>query len=246
MKKLSIVLTLLFGVIQSVISGDVAGSKRLKTIIKDDGRKTEVAELKYDDAGRIKEYLIDGEIYDRYSYTDNTITITEGGDSYSYTIADGRIVSGKVFLDGESVDIDRTFTYDGSNHLISIVTTETEQRSPEVYTSTESWEWNGGNLSSWSEVAGIDTETSSFTYGDITADPVMRALFGFSQERNLDDFYEILAIYPYLGTLPKNLFMNVKHKDAENRDREYNYSYELNGYGDISKVALSSAEPFRQ
>ena len=216
------------------------GTKRIKTITKTDGKRIEVAELKYDEEGRIKQLLIDGEICDVYSYSGNTITISEGGDSFNYTISNGRIVSGKSFLDGDYVNIDRTFTYNGNNQLVSIVNKETEPDYPGVvFTTTESWNWSGSNLSSWSEVDVEDTETSSFTYSNITGAPVMTALFGFSQKRSLYDFYEILAIYPYLGTLPTNLFKTIKHKDAENRDWEYNYAYEQNGNGVINKVTIS-------
>lgn len=217
------------------------GTKRIKTITWTDGKKTESAELKYDEAGRIKEYLIDGKVRDTYSYTENTIGISENGDTYDYTISNGRIVSGKTFLDGDYVDIDRTFSYNDNAQLVSIVNKEQEGGSSEVYTITEKWEWSGDNLSSWSENDWGDTETSSFIYGNETAETVMCALFGFTQERHLDDFYEILAIYPYLGNLPKNLFRTVTHKDAENRDWKYSYSYEQNGDGDIEKVTVANS-----
>lgn len=219
------------------------GSKRIKTITWTDGKETETAELKYDDAGRIVEYLLDGKTIDTYSYTDNTITITEDWESYTYTISDGRITSGKTLYDGDEVEIDLTFTYNSDNQLVSVVSKEREKGYPDVSTTTDAWKWNGDNLSSWTEVAeddeDLDTLTSTFTYDGVTAEPVMSALFGFSQELYLDDFFVILAIYPYLGSLPKNLFKNVKHNDAENRDWDFNYSYEQNGYGDIAKVTIT-------
>ena len=51
------------------------GGKRIKTITWTDGKDTEVGELKYDETGRIKEYLIDGKIINQYTYSDNTICL---------------------------------------------------------------------------------------------------------------------------------------------------------------------------
>ena len=215
------------------------GTKRLKKITWTDGKETEMAELRYDDTGRIKEYLIDGKIINQYTYSDNTISISENGDSYEYNISDGRVASGKTILDGDNVEIDRTFIYNNQAQLISIVNKEREMGNPGTNVISEKWEWSGDNLTSWSEDAWGDTETSSITYNDITAEPMVRALFGFSQARHLDDFYEILAIYPYLGSIPKNLFQTVKHKDAEKRDFEYNYTYEQKSNGEIGKVSIS-------
>ena len=215
------------------------GSKRLKKIIWTDGKDTEVGELKYDEAGRIKEYLIDGKIINQYTYSDNTISISEDGESYEYTISDGRVTSGKTILDGDNVEIDRTFMYNSQAQLMSIVNKEKEKGDPDVSIISEKWDWSGNNLLSWAEDDSGDTETSSFTYNDMTSEPMVRALFGFSQERHLDDFYELLAIYPYMGKLPNNLFERIKHRDAEDREWEYNYTYEQNGNGDIAKVTIS-------
>lgn len=220
-------------------STPVSGAKRIKTITRTDGKKTEAAELRYDDTGNIKEYVIDGKVRDTYSYTENTISISADGDSYDYTISDGRIVSRKTFLDGDYVNINYTFTYNSNAQLVSVVGKEKEGGSSEVDTTIENWEWNGDNLSSWTVLEWGDTETMSFTYSDMTAIPVMCALFGFTKERHLDDFFEILAIYPYLGCLPKNLFKVVTHKDAEGRNWDYNYLYEQNGDGDIEKVTIT-------
>ena len=215
------------------------GTKRLTKITWTDGKETETAELRYDDTGRIKEYLIDGKVINQYTYSDNTISISEDGDSYEYNISDGRVISGKTFLDGDYVSINRTFMYNTQAQLVSIVNKEKEKGDPDVSIISEKWDWNGDNLSSWSEDAWGDLETSSFIYNDMTAEPMMCALFGFSQARHLDDFYEILAIYPYLGSIPKNLFQTVKHKDAEKRDFEYSYTYEQKANGDIGKVSIS-------
>lgn len=215
------------------------GGKHIKTITWTDGKDTEVGELKYDEAGRIKEYLIDGKSRDKYAYSDNSITITENGDTYEYTISNGRVVSGKTSLDGGEVDIDRTFKYNLDGQLVTILNKEKESGYSEVYTIIESWEWRNGNLSMKTLLDDEDTETSLFTYNSITTEPMMRILFGFGQERHLDDFYELLAIYPYMGKLPNNLFERIKHRDAEDREWEYNYTYEQNGNGDIAKVTIS-------
>lgn len=214
-------------------------TKLIRNITWTDGKDTDVAELKYDDKGRIIEYYINGALFNIYTYKDNEIKITEGNDTYSYTISDGRIISGKTYLDGDEVDIDRYFTYNNNSQLISIVNKEKESGYSEIYTITDNWEWNGSNLSSWYEKDEEDTKSSTFTYNDLTAEPIMRTLFGFSQELHLDDFYDMLALYPYLGTLPKNLFKNVKNKDAEKRDWEYKYSYEQDGNGNIVKVIVT-------
>lgn len=215
------------------------GGKHIKTITWTDGKDTEVGELKYDEDGRIKEYLIDGKSRDKYAYSDNSITITESGDTYEYTISNGRVVSGKTSLDGGEIDIDRTFSYNLDGQLASIVNKEKERGYSEVYTIIESWEWRDSNLSMWTLLDDEDTETSLFTYNSITTEPMMRALFGFGQERHLDDFYELLAIYPYMGKLPNNLFERIKHRDAEDREWEYNYTYDQNANGDIAKVTIS-------
>lgn len=214
-------------------------TKFITNITRTDGKNTEVAELKYDDAGRISEYYIDGKLQNRYSYTGNTIKITEDGDSYTYNISDGKVTTSHTFLDGDYVDIDHSYTYNNDGQLVSIVSTEKESGSSYIYTSTSKWTWDGDNLSSWIGEDDEDTETSQYSYNNLTAEPIIRALFGFNPSLHLDDFYEIIAIYPYLGALPQNLFKNVIENDAEGRTWNYNYSYEHNSDGDISKVTIT-------
>lgn len=215
-------------------------SKLLKSITWTDGKDTEVAELKYDESGRISEYYIDGKLQNKYSYAGNTIKITEDGDNYTYNISDGLVTTSHTFLDGDYVDIDHNYTYNNNGQLVSIVSTEKESGSSYIYTSTSKWTWDGGNLSSWIGENDEDTETAQYSYyNDLTSEPIIRALFGFNPSLYLDDFYEIIAIYPYIGTLPQNLFKNVIENDAEGRTWNYNYSYEQNNDGDISKVTIT-------
>lgn len=238
MKRIFILLMTVFSTVYS-FGSDFTG-KKLKSITWTDGKKTEVAELKYDDTGRISEYYIKGKLQNKYSYTDNTITITEDGDRYDYTIVDGRITNSHAFLDGDYVDIDQIYTYNANSQLVSIVSTEKEKGVSDTYTSTSKWSWDRTNLSSWTGDYYGDTETSQYTYyDDITAEPLICALFGFNPSLHIDDFFEILAIYPYLGSLPKDLFKNVVEHDAEGRDWDYNYSYKQNSEGDIVEATVA-------
>ena len=238
MKRVLFLLMAAFPTVYS-LGSDFTG-KQLKSITWTDGKKTEVAELKYDETGRISEYYINGKLRNSYSYTDNSITITEDGDRYEYTIVDGKITKSHVFLDGDYVDIDQSCTYNSSSQLVSIVSTEKEKGDSDTYTSTSKWSWDGANLSSWIGEYYGDTETSQYTYyDDITAEPLVCALFGFNPSLHIDDFFEILAIYPYLGALPKSLFKNVAEHDAEGRDWDYNYSYEQNSEGDVVEATVT-------
>ena len=76
---------------------------------------------------------------------------------------------------------------------------------------------------------------ATFTFDNISTHPLVHALFGLG-EYFPSDLDEKLAVYPYLGELPKGLIENFSFTEDGDGPYSYNYTYELNGEGDVVKV----------
>ena len=95
--------------------------------------------------------------------------------------------------------------------------------------------WDGDNPTEYTFHAseGDIPFHATFTFNNISTHPLVHALFGEYFPSDLD---EKLAVYPYLGELPKGLIENFSFTEDGDGPYSYNYTYELNGEGDVVKV----------
>ena len=215
------------------------------SITQTNSYSTRTGTLKYDDEGRVTRYSYtrDGKTNEfDYTYNGNNIEITHvhnsGTDTYSYTIEDGRVKSSNWYLAGDNVTEEFTYRYGEDKRMTEIlnVTNKSTQKRT-VYN------WTNNNLTSMdyykNDAKRVSTE---YSYNQMSSEPLIHALFGFGEGEDIyiDEEFSMFAIYPYLGTLPQNLFShNVVTDFLEgNRQYTYDYSYELDSNGDIVKITI--------
>ena len=220
--------------------------KRLLSISQTRGNSTRIGKLEYDDNGRVTKYTIsqDGKntIYN-YAYDDNHIEITcehsSGTDTYNYTLEDGRVKSINCYLAADNATVTSSYVYNGDKQLKEALTvTNNTSQDRTVFN------WSGGNPSSMdiyeNGVKGISTE---YHYNQMASEPLVHALFGFGKGNSIyiDSEFATFSIYPYLGTLPQNLFSSCQVTDFldDNRVFTYNYEYVTNTQGDVVKVTIN-------
>lgn len=174
----------------------------------------------YDGQGRIVN--ITGSEQCVISYEGNNISIvttTKHGDTWytyttTYTTTNGILASAVV--DDENA----TFAYDANKQLVKY----DNGYAPLEFT------WQDGNIAETKRYRNGRTTTSTYTHNTMTAHPLVSCIWG-----GLDflGWPDALVLYPYLGTLPKNLVTNC---EQEGGGHSSSYEYETNSDGDVVKV----------
>lgn len=226
------------------------GTKRLVAITRQkDGNKLERTDMSYDDKGRIIKFVYnDGTRTEvgNYKYDNDVISIVyDNSFKHEFHFANGKISTAPMNLESEGLTGTRYFEYDASDQLVkfSIVI---DGSSNNTYAKVE---WNNGNPSHIS-YGSLNTSTNtekemysaSFTQNGMSAEPVVRALFGLCVSTPTfdisDDIYELIAFYPYIGKLPQQLIGQAEHSKS-GKVSVYNYSYETDNNGNITKVTIT-------
>lgn len=234
-------------------------NKKIQAITRETSSGTERGEISYDSEGRVVKFSItdtdpahspSSAVYN-YSYSDNTINISREGtnENRSYTIANGRVESSSATGDA-GYNESTTYKYN-SDKTISEVLIKSSESGTGTYVSQVDFSWAGSNLTSivtyWGKEGSTlkEDQKMTMTYNDLTSEPLLHAWFGLintTNEVNLPDGmlakkFNLLAIYPYLGTLPQNLYSEFNY-DESGDVSNYTYSYETNSNGDIVKVTI--------
>ena len=240
-------------------STPVFNNKKIQAITRETSSGTERGEISYDSEGRVVKFSItdtdpahspSSAVYN-YSYSDNTINISREGtnENRSYTIANGRVESSSATGDA-GYNESTTYKYN-SDKTISEVLIKSSESGTDTYVSQVDFSWAGSNLTSivtyWGKEGSTlkEDQKMTMTYNDLTSEPLLHAWFGLintTNEVNLPDGmlakkFNLLAIYPYLGTLPQNLYSEFNY-DESGDVSNYTYSYETNSNGDIVKVTI--------
>ena len=231
------------------LSAQRLNKKKLLSITQSRDNSSRTGVLDYDDKGRVAKYTItrNGATSEyNYTYSENMIEITcarsRGTDAYDFTIESGRVVSAKYSYSGDNMTEDFTYEYDGEQHLTKI----TEVLQPKGNTTTYEYQWTGDDRQSLTLYKnGRLRATEEYIYSEMTSEPLIHALFGYglygAGTVYIDEEYATMALYPYMGVLPKNLYSSISSSDIYSGRTEtdtYNYSYETNSNGDIVKVNI--------
>ena len=209
-------------------SGSQFANKRLVSFTEESGNSKSKYVMEYDDQGRILKYASeDGNRVHNYTYYgDDEILNDDGVEPITYKLSNGRLVWATIFFDCyTNCDI----IYDG-NKLKQIVD------GLDIGDYSE-YVWDGDNPTEYTFHAseGDIPFHATFTFNNISTHPLVHALFGLG-EYFPSDLDEKLAVYPYLGELPKGLIENFSFTEDGDGPYSYNYTYELNGEGDVVKV----------
>jgi len=224
-------------------------SKKLLSITQTNGYSSRTGVLDYDDQGRVVKYTMtqSGKTSEfNYNYSENAVEITRvgsrGTDTYNFTIEDGRITSAHWFLAGDNLTEDMTYDYDSDKHLVKV----NETVSPKNISTFYDYQWNGENRQSLSLYKNNALRaTEEYTYNDMTSEPLVHALFGFglygAGTVYIDEEFATMALYPYMGTLPRNLYSSILSNDIysdHTSSYTYNFTYKTNANGDIVEVTI--------
>lgn len=226
------------------------GTKRLVAITRQkDDNKLERTDMSYDDKGRIIKFVYNDGTRTKvgnYKYDNDVISIVyDNSFKHEFHFANGKISTAPMNLESEGLTGTRYFEYDASDQLVkfSIVI---DGSSNNTYAKVE---WNNGNPSHIS-YGSLNTSTNtekemysaSFTQNGMSAEPVVRALFGLCVSTPTfdisDDIYELIAFYPYIGKLPQQLIGQTEHSKS-GKVSVYDYSYETDNNGNITKVTIT-------
>jgi surface protein len=226
------------------------GTKRLIAITRQrEGNNLERTDMTYDEKGRIVNLVYSNGTRTKvgnYKYDNDVISIVyDNSFKHEFHFANGKISTAPMNLESEGLTGTRYFEYDASDQLVkfSIVI---DGSSNNTYAKVE---WNNGSPSSV-YYANLNTSTNtetemysaSFTQNGMSAEPVVRALFGLCVSTPTfdisDDIYELIAFYPYIGKLPQQLIGQAEHSKS-GKVSVYNYSYETDNNGNITKVTIT-------
>ena len=209
-------------------SGSQFANKRLVSFTEESGNSKSKYVMEYDDQGRILKYASENgnRVHNYTYYGDDEILNDDGVEPITYKLSNGRLVWATIFFDCyTNCDI----IYDG-NKLKQIVD------GLDIGDYSE-YVWDGDNPTEYTFHAseGDIPFHATFTFNNISTHPLVHALFGLG-EYFPSDLDEKLAVYPYLGELPKGLIENFSFTEDGDGPYSYNYTYELNGEGDVVKV----------
>lgn len=237
-----------------------AQSKRLSKIALVKSYGEESATLSYDSQGRVSQILLNeggGTTTATLSYEGAdkikmAHSYSQGTDTYTYTLSNGRIQTEEIFLDVDMVNITNTFEYSGSV-MTSVSVSQTVKN--KTTTMKHLFTWSGGNIVEDKFYYKGELETfSTCTPSSVSAHPILRVLFGTGDgyPRDItDELLTLLPTYQYMGTLPEKPWSKVEQHDYYgNKTNVFNYEYVLNGEGDVVQVKVTkegstSSSPYR-
>lgn len=236
--RLSCLLTML-----TCIVLDGMALKRITSIEKTSNGRIEKGIFSYNEKSQLSKMEVTKDGYKSvftYTYSPNGITITSGADyKNTYVIEDGRVVSSSMLIEGDIFQ--NQYSYNDNCQLVEIIQKDEESIHKATFT------WKNGNLLSRNEVSigeGSNIDVT-YSYGEQNGEQMLQALFGINYGdepalasfNNLLETHELIALYPYLGVLPKNLYSSAVVKESSD-EYTYKYSYETNTGGDITKVKI--------
>ena len=227
------------------------GTKRLTTITRErEGYDLERTDMSYDDKGRIVKLVYSNGTRTKignYKYDNDVISIVyDNSFKHEFRFANGKVSTAPMNLESERLTGTRIFEYDASDQLIKVTVSVDGSRTQD----NAIIEWNNGNpsnilLRTLNTSTNVEQEmwNSTVTPNGMSAEPVIRALFGICFQGRptfdiSDDIYEFIAFYPYIGKLPQQLVGQVDYRKS-GKLSVYNYSYEKDGNGNITKVTIT-------
>ncbi len=232
----------------------VIGNKLIKsiTVSNEKGNVQWQCDMNYNDNGLITECMVAQEgKTKKYSYTYNSnkikISPSDEDNIYYYSFSDGKLSKGNITLNKDEVSIEEKYYYDDNNHLSTV--SSSYKRGNKTWTDGVEVMWTNDNLSSWTVfsegLSGKKIELiSNFTNNTLKSEPIIHALFGLGKgdELNINVLIERIAIYPFIGHLPLNLFSEVKVTDMleDNLKYTFYYNYEMDSNGIIIKVIINN------
>lgn len=211
-------LLLLVAAMYTIMAAGHAQTKQLKKMIISDDY---TLEFTYDDEGRMIGVSGDEQCTITYTYDQIMIQATDDGDTWNstYSLTNGLLTQedregdlSDIYYDAENRITKWDFHIDGNNYPLEFI-------------------WEDGNIVRTKRYKGTELRTEvTYTYNHITAHPLIHCLWG-----GLDfiGWPECLPLYPYMGTLPKNLVTSAENVSGHGN---YSYEYELNSDGDIVKI----------
>lgn len=222
---------------------------QLLSITRDANGTIERGEIIYDGMGRVSDYRVTESDKTKifhcfYSGDVINVSVEEYADTYTYTLADGKVVSANISLENNYSELKNTIEYDAnmikSQNHVNWYPDGSEETIQLIY------EWSKGNIISVEvNYEGNPFMLFSYDYGEMTSQPIVRALFGFSGEPDghLSDCIDILALYSHMGNLPYHLPIHASRLDYQGGYcYEYDYTYEMDALDRVTKVVLKNKE----
>ena len=220
------------------------GGKKLLSITEESSGSKRHFTFEYDEQGRISKYTKDvngGNNIINYTYIgDDQIYMDDGIEPITYKLTNGKLTWATIFYDSYA---NCNISYNGDK--MSRIDSEGGYYGEYV--------WDSDNPSEWivKTSRGSTVFQAKYTFNNTSTHPLMHALFGLG-EYFPSDFDEKLAVYPYLGELPKGLIERETHSyDGGALTREYSgpyinsYAYELNSEGDVVKVTKTNEVTYK-
>ena len=211
---------LLVLVMCSIVAG-YAQTKQLKKMISSGQYTQNTLEFTYDNNGRM--IAVGGDEECTITYTSDQIliqSISNGQmEASTYTLTNGLLT--------HADDMQADFYYDSGNRLIKWDVTVSGKNRPLEFI------WEEGNITHTKRYNGTELSTElTYSYNNITTHPLIHCLWGGLDFLGWPDDF---ILYPYLGTLSKNLVTTTA--DVSGHGHTYAYEYEQNSDGDIVKIA---------
>ena len=225
----------------------LTANAQLLSITRDANGTIEHGDIIYDGMGRVSEYRVTESgttkiFHCIYSGDVINVSVEECADTYTYTLVDGKVVSAIISLENNDFKLKNTIEYDGDmiktqNHVF-LFSNGSEETIRYIYG------WSRGDINSMEvNYEGNPFMCFSYDYGEITSQPIVRALFGFSGEPDghLSECIDILALYSHIGNLPYHLPIHVSKSEYQDII-SYDYTYETDALDRVTKVILKSKD----
>jgi hypothetical protein len=208
--------------------GGFKGTKKLVAVTYDDGS---YYKFKYDSQGRVIEFssLNPGNKKCTFEYFPDKIVLKRMGDTYTYKLKDGVIVS-SYHMDDESSRIysEEVYSYNKDKQLIRIQETEDGR-----FYSDKTFTWAGGNITMEYVEHIQGNYFMKFSYSDRPS-----RFIGIQYD---DMKEEILLHSGYWGKIPKNL---VSIREGSDLFYMGNYIYEFDSEGYVTKVIIRGSDGY--
>lgn len=237
MRKTFFLLTLCFLSLGAFADSDIPapdwGQKRLVSMTRVDNN--DKATFKYDKVGRLAEFSHGDDDTWIFTYTDNQMVATSKYRRVVMNIADGIATSGVIEMGVDGPDLTVTTEYDNEGHM---------QWCRRKSTSTDmkmTCQWSGDNITSLENYNdGKLNIHVDFSFSSTPA-PLLLQIIAITSDLGtpiaLNNTGIGLSMGLYMGKLPLNRIAKTSMV-RENKSMDYNYSYETNSNGDITRFSI--------